>query len=85
MTWTVVISHRVLKEIKKLPPDIRSRVIGALELMEEEPESRVFRLKDSRFYSLHVGDYRIIVDIIHRKLLVLVIRAGHRKNIYDRI
>jgi mRNA interferase RelE/StbE len=85
MTWTVIISQRALKEIKKLPPEIRDRVIGALERLQEDPAGQVFRQKDSRFYSLHVGDYRIIVDIIHRKLLILVVHAGHRKNIYDRI
>jgi len=54
----------------------------ALELMQEDPAVQVFGLKDSRFYSLHVGDYRIIADTIHRKLLILVIPAGHRKNTY---
>jgi mRNA interferase RelE/StbE len=81
----VKISQWALKEIKNLPPEIGDRVIGALERLQEDPAGQVFRLKDSRFYSPHVGDYRIVVDIIHRKLLILVVRAGHRKNIHNRI
>jgi mRNA interferase RelE/StbE len=30
-----------------------------------------------------VGDYRLICDIRDETLVVLVVRAGHRRNIYD--
>jgi mRNA interferase RelE/StbE len=34
-------------------------------------------------YKLRVGDYRVIIDIDNKKLTILVLKAGHRKNIYN--
>lgn len=31
---------------------------------------------------IHVGDYRIVYDIEHEELLVLVLRIGHRREVY---
>ncbi|MDP2845539.1 MAG: hypothetical protein Q8N79_05635 [Candidatus Methanoperedens sp.] len=31
-----------------------------------------------------MGDYRVIMDIDNKKLIILVLKAGHRKNIYNR-
>jgi len=45
----------------------------------------VYRLTDSPLYSVHVGEYRVILDIVHQKLLILVVRVGHRRNIYQKI
>lgn len=33
---------------------------------------------------IEVGDYRIIMDIDNNKLTILVLKAGHRKNIYQK-
>jgi mRNA interferase RelE/StbE len=35
-------------------------------------------------YRLRVGKYRVILDIIDEALVILVIRASHRKNIYKK-
>jgi len=35
------------------------------------------------FYKLRVGDYRLIIDIENETLTLLLVRAGHRKNVYD--
>jgi mRNA interferase RelE/StbE len=35
-------------------------------------------------YRLRVGEYRVIIDIYKDKLVILVIKIGHRKNIYKK-
>jgi mRNA interferase RelE/StbE len=37
----------------------------------------------SGLWSLRVGNYRAIYSIKNNELLVLVLRLGHRKNVYD--
>jgi mRNA interferase RelE/StbE len=37
---------------------------------------------EDRLYRLRVGDFRVIYTIEGRRLVVLVIRVGHRKDIY---
>jgi len=35
------------------------------------------------FWSYRVGDYRIICNILDEKILILVVRVGHRREVYD--
>jgi len=34
-------------------------------------------------WSLRIGDYRALYQIRHNELIILVLKIGHRKNIYD--
>jgi len=38
-----------------------------------------------RFYRLRVGDYRVIYLIEGRRLVILVIKIGHRKDVYKNL
>ncbi len=40
---------------------------------------------DEDWYRVRVGDYRIIYDVDEGRLIVLVIRIGHRREVYKRI
>lgn len=39
--------------------------------------------KLSGLWSLRIGDYRVIYQIKYDKLLILVLKIGHRRNVYD--
>jgi len=82
MTYTVLISKSAAKQLESLEPEVRKRIVSALERIRIRPEKFVKKLVGSPGYRLRVGDYRVIIDIEHDKLLILVIKVGHRKNIY---
>jgi len=52
--------------------------------MQNDPINFVSRLNDSPLYSVHIGEYRVILDILHKKLIILVVRVGHPRNIYKK-
>ncbi len=85
MSYEIIISPRALKDLKQLPKEITARIISALEQIQDDPINSVYRLKDSPLYSLHVSDYTVILNILHQKLVILVVRVGHRRNIYKKI
>ena len=70
------------KFIKKLPKLKQKHILSVLERARIRPEKHFERLVGEKSYKLRAGDYRIIADIFHDKLVVLVIKVGHRKNIY---
>ena len=80
--YEVVISEPAQKQLKKLEKHIQERVLSVLERVKIRPEVHFERLVGEKSYKLRVGDYRIIADIHQGKLLILVIKVGHRKNIY---
>jgi len=81
--YEIIVSDKAKKQLSKLPQDIRDRIGIALERIRIRPQHFVLRLVGSPYYRLRVGDYRVILDIINEKLVIMVIEIGHRKNIYD--
>ena len=85
MTYKIFFSDKALKQLKKLEKDDQERIIKSLERIRIRPEAHVTKLIDDPGYRLRVGDYRVILDIKKEKLMILILKVGHRKNIYDKI
>lgn len=84
MTYEIIFSDQALRQLKKLEKTVQERIIAALERIRIRPQAYVTKLVGDPGYKLRVGDYRIIMDIDNRKLTILVLKAGHRKNIYQK-
>ena len=82
--YEVIFSKKAKKQLSKLEKDIRERIVSALERIRIRPEAYVKKLVGDPGYRLRVGDYRIILDIQKDKLIILVIKIGHRKGIYKK-
>lgn len=84
MTYEIIFSDQALKQLKKLEKTVQGRIIAGLERIRIRPQAYVTKLVGDPGYKLRVGDYRIIMDIDNKKLIILVLKAGHRKNIYQK-
>ena len=82
--YSVIFSEKADKQFKKLEKDVQTRIISSLERIKIRPESYVTKLVGDPSYKFRVGDYRIIMDIDKGNLLILVIKIGHRKEIYKK-
>ena len=88
MAWRVEFDDGAKRDLEKLDKPIALRItmflrerVGQL----DDPRSIGEALKGSRlgdFWRYRVGDYRIICDLENQRLLVLVLRVGHRREIY---
>ena len=88
MTWQVKISDKARKELRKLDPQVQRHIFRYLEeRIETDEDPRRFGKEltsdKSGLWRYRIGDYRIICDIQDAKLVVLVLRADHRKTVYD--
>jgi mRNA interferase RelE/StbE len=84
LLYEIVFSQKAKKQLFKLERSIQERIISALERIKIRPQSYITKLVGDPGYKLRVGDYRVIMDIDKGNLLVLVIKIGHRKNIYEK-
>lgn len=82
--YKIIFSQKAKKQLFKLEKNIQERIISALERIRIRPEAYVTKLVGDPGYKLRVGDYRLIMDIDNNNLFVLVIKVGHKKNIYKR-
>ena len=85
MTYTVRLDRGPKKFLDALHGDIYNRIISALRALSENPRPHgVKKLKGYRdYWRIRVGDYRVIYTIQNDLLLVVVIRIGHRREVYD--
>ncbi|WP_022854005.1 type II toxin-antitoxin system RelE family toxin [Thermodesulfatator atlanticus] len=86
MGWKIEISRSALKVLKRLDPQEAKRIRDFLRNLKElkDPRLKGKPLKGplGEFWRYRVGDYRIICDIQDDRLVVLVLRIGHRREIY---
>ena len=83
MTYEVLFSDLALKQLRKLDQEIRQRIIAMIERIRIRPDDYVRKLVGDDGYMLRVGNYRVIMDLDMEKLIILVLRIGHRRNVYD--
>lgn len=84
-TYQIKILPTAQRELAALPPAIRKRIgkkIGSLEENPRPPGVKMLKGKRGDFYRLRVGDYRILYEIKSGTLLVVVIKIGHRREVY---
>jgi mRNA interferase RelE/StbE len=87
MTWKIEFEKNAQKDLEKLDQQIAKRLLSFLSRIEklEDPRSVGEALKGSVLGSLwkyRVGDYRIISEIKDTTVLIVVLKVGHRRNIY---
>lgn len=85
MTYEIRILPTAAREIRKLPPEAKRRVQAVVELLSEEPRPPAAKKLTARpEWRVRTGDYRILYRIEDSILTVIVVRAGHRRDVYDR-
>lgn len=73
------------KDLRRLDPPIRKRVLAGLDrLLAEDRSLDVRRLKGSEHFRLRVGDWRVIFDYDCEAATVLVRRILPRGRAYER-
>lgn len=87
MIWTVEFDDRAAKELRKLDKQTQKEILKYLrERLATDEDPRRFGKSLSQnltgLWRYRVRDHRIICNIEDGKLLVLVLRLGHRKDIY---
>ena len=85
MTYRLVYTHRAFRDIRELEENVKKRIGKALERYREEPLKFASRLIDSKLgmFRFRIGDYRVICDIEDDEIIIL--RVGHRKDIYRKL
>jgi len=82
--YQIIFQSSAERDFKKLPRDIQSRIIKKLEELKLNPHFGIPLVGNlSGLWKLRVGDYRIIYQIKNEELIILILKVGNRKNIYD--
>ena len=88
MAWQIEFDPSAAKELAKLDKPTARRIVQFL-------RERVSPLKDPRslgealrgddlgsFWKYRLGDYRVVAEVIDRRVVIIVVRVGHRREVY---
>jgi mRNA interferase RelE/StbE len=83
VTYSLKIKASAAKALRRIRKEDRIRLIEAIDRLRDEPAAGgVLKGEFRGLRRLRVGDYRVIYEVIEGELVVLVIRVGHRREVY---
>ena len=83
MTFHVELTPAARRDIAKLPRDLLRRIDAHILALANDPyPAGAKKLHGSEFFRVRVGDYRILYAVEHHRLVILIVRVGHRRDIY---
>ena len=88
MAWKIELSATAAHELDRLDPPQSKRILKFLNERVaplQNPRSIGQALRGSEFgefWKYRVGDYRLICRIEDDSLLILILRIGHRRDVY---
>lgn len=80
MSFAIKIKKSAMKFIEKQDKAQQKRILRAIYNL---PEGDIKKLKGQEAYRLRVGDYRILYTIEYDVLVITVVAAGNRGQVYE--
>ncbi|MBU0484530.1 MAG: type II toxin-antitoxin system RelE/ParE family toxin [Proteobacteria bacterium] len=87
MQYSIEFRPFVLQSLKQFPKRELVRIKKRIEdLSSDLPDPKMTKMKGrNSFHKIRSGDYRIVFEIHEDRLIVLVVKIGHRKDVYKNL
>ena len=87
MKYRVEVKRSVAKALRNIPKADQKRISKKIDsLAEKLPNPDITKMKGNNpFHKVRVGNYRIVYEIQDDVLLILIVKIGHRKDIYKNL
>ena len=87
MKYKLLFLKEAAEEFKKLDKAVQRIIKEKLEILAQNPELLKNNIKPLKgkykgLYRLRVGNYRVVYRLNKEEITILIIRIGHRKDIY---
>ena len=87
MSYRVELADKAKDELSKLPKNVQQKLLDRITNLATEPHPtgsiRIKARKDC--YRFRMGDYRVLYTVFEDYVVVLVLRIGHRREVYDHV
>jgi mRNA interferase RelE/StbE len=84
LSYRVAVKRSAAKVLKKIPKPDRIRIIEKIDSLAENLQNPdATKMKGNNpFHKVRTGNYRIIYEVQEEVLVILIVKIGHRKDIY---
>lgn len=85
MSYSIRIKQSAAKALARIDRPERQRIIDRIDLLRDNPGAgSVLKGELSGLRRVRVGTYRVVYEIRDQELVILVVRIGHRREVYRR-
>ena len=83
MTYRIVFKKSVAKDLRRIPrADVR-RVLATIDTLAVDPRTPgAEKLSGGDRYRIRQGVYRVLYEIQDKEILVIIVKIGHRREVY---
>lgn len=87
MAYRVEFLTTATEELAVVPKPHQRRIGAKIDALRDDPRPPGAKIlaRGEKLYRLRIGNYRVIYSVDGKKLVVLVIHVGHRKDVYRRL
>ena len=87
MSYRIKVKRSAAKAFQKIPKADQKRIAEKIDsLAENPPDPNSTKMKGNNpFHKIRAGDYRIIYEIQEEMLVILIVKIGHRKDVYKKL
>ncbi|HTY61764.1 MAG TPA: type II toxin-antitoxin system mRNA interferase toxin, RelE/StbE family [Acidobacteriota bacterium] len=83
--YRIAFRKSVALDLRPIPNRDLRKILAVIESLSEEPRpSGIEKLSGQDRYRIRQGNYRIIYEISDKEVVVVVVKVGHRKDVYRR-
>ena len=83
--YDIVFKRSVYKDLRPVPNADVKRILARIDSLADDPRgSGCEKLSGQERYRVRQGVYRILYEIVDERLIVTVVKVGHRGQVYDR-
>ena len=85
--YSVEFLKEAVDELSHIDPIWQKRILNKIKILSADPKilaNNIKKLKGKyrEYYRLRVGDYRVVYSQENDRLVIIIIRIGHRREIY---
>ena len=81
--YKILIKASAAKELEEIPKKDNSRIIDRIKSLADNPRpTGAEKLTGINRYRVRQGDYRILYEIYDKEIVVMVVKIGHRREVY---
>lgn len=82
-SYKILIKASAAKELENIPKKDNARIVDRIRSLAENPRpSGAEKLTGLNRYRVRQGDYRILYEIYDKEVVIMVVKIGHRKEVY---
>lgn len=80
--YKIVFKRSVAKDLRRISNQDVTRILNRIESLAVDPRLGAEKLSGQERYRIRQGVYRIIYEIVDQELIVVVVKVGHRRDVY---